>query len=1030
MSDRDLIESNVPVVEYYGLNTAKNAHFHGDLTVDGTFNAQSQYNQNIFNIGNYGAIGDGVTDNTVAIQTAMDTASAAKGTLLIPEGNFYSGQIIWKHDVNIIGKGIGRSIITAKNGLNNDLLISENFASETNTDYNSYTTMYACSIKDLTLRGNTANQIIQSVKAEPRDYHYLLKFYGWLPWFENIEFHDCEAALYTEFSNHQPHNPFENYEMFDGMFQTLRAKNYARAGWTFRGPHDSHINNVVLAGGDYDFPDFHFLADNNGNYGGQGTYILDMHAVGTTTATGYDVIVKNALRGEIYAEGSTNSCVLINSDGNDLKFLLGFQDTDNDTTNDAAVVIRADAGQIVQDNTIEAVAYYGPVNGDLVRLENNGDGVSNNTVRTKINNGGTVSGSEFKLVGNVGGNTLISGNGQCGNIWDLTAYSGANNSFVTEGHKYRGGSYFYYLTAFTGNYSADSDYVWVWLDAYPDYERLHIQNFPDSNDGAVTFAEGTRRNYLKGIMPGRLSGYTVIASSTASQAWQDAATYICDGTADDVQINAVITALYTGNIGGKILLSPGTFNLAATINLYDVVSLETATITLEGSGMHATYLKPASNTHAISVGKSTQANILNMAFLLAGSSDGIHDIDGLTSGDGIGWRMRDCQFENIFFSGDNTHTGWGIQIQPFRMRLINIHGQKAFNGSYNYPANGVRLFAASTPNTGATFNSGDSIMKRVHITLAGASGCKALWIDTPDLATGDGSYFNQMTFEQMVFRTNTTGNGTAIQLGHSGSTKIRSLLFNGVNFEGFGVGIDLYNTQSTEFKTFYTSLLGTTNAIYFRTDNTGSGDQTVNNHWNFGGTVGVYGASQIVIQDLNADANNPNIYSNLFVETSGGTAKINGSTSAALPAGVIVMNTSGQQRTGTRHPAFNDPLQPASTISNTPAGTIAATTVQAALNELDTEKAALALPFASKTSTYSITTSDSIIDCTSGTFTVTLPTATGITGRQFTVKNSGAGTITIATTSSQTIDGASTYSLSMQYQSVMLVSNGVNWIVV
>jgi hypothetical protein len=88
-----------------------------------------------------------------------------------------------------------------------------------------------------------------------------------------------------------------------------------------------------------------------------------------------------------------------------------------------------------------------------------------------------------------------------------------------------------------------------------------------------------------------------------------------------------------------------------------------------------------------------------------------------------------------------------------------------------------------------------------------------------------------------------------------------------------------------------------------------------------------------------------------------------------------------------------------------------------------------ALPYAAKTTTYPITSSDYAIDCTSGTFTVTLPTAVGITGRLYIIKNSGAGTITVATTSSQTIDGVTTKTLSVQYGGIEVQSNGSNWIV-
>lgn len=59
------------------------------------------------------------------------------------------------------------------------------------------------------------------------------------------------------------------------------------------------------------------------------------------------------------------------------------------------------------------------------------------------------------------------------------------------------------------------------------------------------------------------------------------------------------------------------------------------------------------------------------------------------------------------------------------------------------------------------------------------------------------------------------------------------------------------------------------------------------------------------------------------------------------------------------------------------------------------------------TSTYSITEADDTIDCTSGTFTVTLRTAIGISGKPFNIINSGSGVITLATTSSQTIGNGS-----------------------
>jgi hypothetical protein len=83
--------------------------------------------------------------------------------------------------------------------------------------------------------------------------------------------------------------------------------------------------------------------------------------------------------------------------------------------------------------------------------------------------------------------------------------------------------------------------------------------------------------------------------------------------------------------------------------------------------------------------------------------------------------------------------------------------------------------------------------------------------------------------------------------------------------------------------------------------------------------------------------------------------------------------------------------------------------------------------YTAKTGTYTATTSDYFIDCTSGTFTVNLFTAVGNTGRILIIKNSGAGTITVDPNGAQTIDGAATQSLSTQWSRVHIISDGANW---
>ena len=94
----------------------------------------------------------------------------------------------------------------------------------------------------------------------------------------------------------------------------------------------------------------------------------------------------------------------------------------------------------------------------------------------------------------------------------------------------------------------------------------------------------------------------------------------------------------------------------------------------------------------------------------------------------------------------------------------------------------------------------------------------------------------------------------------------------------------------------------------------------------------------------------------------------------------------------------------------------------------------IATALATKTTAYSLTATDSVIlaDATGGAFTVTLPTAVGCQGRQYTVKrtNSGSNNVTVGATSSQTIDGAATKALGAQWSTIAVVSDGANWQIV
>lgn len=119
-----------------------------------------------------------------------------------------------------------------------------------------------------------------------------------------------------------------------------------------------------------------------------------------------------------------------------------------------------------------------------------------------------------------------------------------------------------------------------------------------------------------------------------------------------------------------------------------------------------------------------------------------------------------------------------------------------------------------------------------------------------------------------------------------------------------------------------------------------------------------------------------------------------------------------------------------SNVNSITTGTLSATNTNAGLLKSNGRLSS----YTTKTSTYTALSSDEIItgDATSSAFTITLPTAIDKTGQTYTLKrvNSGSNNVTVGTTSSQTIDGSTTYVLSAQYKYVKVVSDGANWIIV
>lgn len=91
-----------------------------------------------------------------------------------------------------------------------------------------------------------------------------------------------------------------------------------------------------------------------------------------------------------------------------------------------------------------------------------------------------------------------------------------------------------------------------------------------------------------------------------------------------------------------------------------------------------------------------------------------------------------------------------------------------------------------------------------------------------------------------------------------------------------------------------------------------------------------------------------------------------------------------------------------------------------------TQRSALHV-LASISTDYAVAASVSLV-LVNGSVTVTLPSASGSTGRQVIVKNTGSGTVAVASAAGQ-VEGAAAASLPPAH-SITVVSNGINWFIV
>jgi hypothetical protein len=137
-------------------------------------------NKEIVNVKEFGATGDGTTDDTSAIQAAID--SVTNGIIFMPPGTYIlTDRIRLKSEISLVGSGKGATTISRTSGSFNMI---ETAAPD---QYTSRSDRVA--IRDLTING-AGSGLGSGIRATHT--HYSL--------FENIDIDSCEYGVYFDYS--------------------------------------------------------------------------------------------------------------------------------------------------------------------------------------------------------------------------------------------------------------------------------------------------------------------------------------------------------------------------------------------------------------------------------------------------------------------------------------------------------------------------------------------------------------------------------------------------------------------------------------------------------------------------------------------------------------------------------------------------------------------------------------------------------------------------------------------------------------
>lgn len=356
-------------------------------------------------------------------------------------------------------------------------------------------------------------------------------------------------------------------------------------------------------------------------------------------------------------------------------------------------------------------------------------------------------------------------------------------------------------------------------------------------EGAVTTNETAISTLESGVSAANY--FTLVAASNAPQSVKDRAQYVCDGSADNVEVQAAIDAVKAAG-GGIVQLSRGAFSFATQVEITGNTDEDDApTISLLGVGQQATEITVAVDQTGIEITDWATCHIADLCLFISGAGVGIHSTAVLSGNEVSFWHSS---FKNLRINGgfNASYTGWAMDLQmPWRSVFENIEVEGTRNG--------IRL-----SNQGSVQNAGDCTFTRMFIEIVGTGGT-AIHVSSPS------NNMNQNNFSMVEAGANGTGCTGILIDGASGGASQR---FWGLNLEQFQTLINVANGESNVFECNYVTCdTGGASNVGFK-----CGSNAYNNYFSAKWFNNASGDTVEIIEDNNTTSNAPNIFERIRVE--------------------------------------------------------------------------------------------------------------------------------------------------------------------